>query len=378
MATVAAYPIIKVSGSAHQRGRQYGEQARDRVAKCIEIYQNFFEGRANLGWEEAVQRARGFAESIQALEPSILEEMRGIADGSGFRLEEIVAVNCRTEILFAATDNPGNGRPSSELHECTSIAVPPASSTSGHTLVGKNWDWEVECQDSLVILQAEQDDGPSYVMIVEAGMVGRDGLNEHGIAVCGNMLRSTKDGRASGTPIPVIRRRILNSRRLDEALSVVLDANRAASGNYLLAHESGVIINFEASPEQVYTVYPENGLLTHSNHFVSVAAQAQGIDKCFLADSLYRDQRVRDLLEPSIGQIDVADIQQALQDHVGYPRSVCRHDDQEDTMASIASIVMDVTDRTVYVSSGPPCSNEYQQVTLPGLKVKAIQDQHSI
>ena len=34
--------------------------------------------------------------------------------------------------------------------------------------------------------------------------------------------------------------------------------------------------------------------------------------------------------------------------------------------ASIASIVMDVGNRTVYVASGPPCSHEYRAVTVPG------------
>lgn len=294
--------------------------------------------------------------------------MRGIADGAGFQLEEIVAINCRTEILFGSKIRI----PDSDAHECTTIAVTPNASAGRRTILAKNWDWRAACQDTVIILQAEQTEGPNFVMVVEAGMIGRDGFNEDGIAVCGNLLRSTSDGTKPGVPVPFIRRRVLNSRRLDEAIGEVVGAERAASTNYIIAHETGVILNFETSPDQVYTVYPEAGLLTHSNHFTAVAAQVQGIDAYAGYDTLYRHQRVRDLLEPKIGEITVEDIQDALRDHTGYPKSVCRHPDERDAdhrrSASIASVVMDLDERVMYVASGPPCSHEYRRVTLPGVK----------
>ncbi len=362
------YPVIEVGGSPYERGHQHGEQARDRVAKSIEIYRERFARSAGLEWDAAVERGRGFGASIEALDPDIYTELRGIADGAGYGVDEIVAVNCRTEILFGAR-NRARGQASEDAHECTTIGVPPNGSAGGRTLLAKNWDWSAACQESVIVVRAEVDEGPNFVMVVEAGMVGRDGLNEDGIAVTGNLLNSTKDGQTTGIPVPIVRRRVFNARSLDGALRAVLDADRAASTNYVIAHESGVIINFEASPEQVYPVYPENGLLTHSNHFLAVAAQVQGIDCATGGDTLYRHRRARDLLESKAGELTVEDIQEALRDHAGYPLSVCRHVDADRGnagSASIASIVMDVGNRTVYVASGPPCSHEYRAVTVTG------------
>lgn len=370
------YPIIHIRGSAYERGRQHGELARGRVEASVEIYQRAFSQRNGLSWTEACERAAGFGRQIKALDPSILAEMQGIADGAGFRLDEIIAINCRTEILFGARTDV---QPESIAHECTTIAVTPSASATGTTIVGKNWDWKAACQASVIILQVEQDDAPNFVMIVEAGMVGRDGFNAAGIAVCGNLLRSVVDGRKPGVPVPMIRRRVLNSSRFDQALDAVLRAERAASTNYLLAHESGTVINCESSPEQVYLLYPERGLLTHSNHFLSVAAQVQAIGISG-SDSLYRYQRVRDLLEPKIGNLTVADVKSALCDHFSFPRSVCRHPDEGDANSSmsIASIVMDLGNRTMYVASGPPCCHEYHAVGLPGEhKEGAIHAQHA-
>jgi isopenicillin-N N-acyltransferase-like protein len=354
------YPIVSVAGTARERGRQHGEQARERVARSIDIYRPAFEAGPKLRWPDVLTHAEGFVAQIEAAEPAVLEEMRGIAEGSGFRLEEIVAINCRTEILFGRT------APVSEAHECTTIAVTPRASRDGSTILAKNWDWRAACLESVIILQAQQDEGPDFVMVVEAGMVGRDGFNEHGIAVCGNLLRSTLDGTRPGIPVPLIRRRVLNSRRLDQALGAIVSARRAASTNYIVAHESGVVINFEASPEQVYPVYPEAGLLTHSNHFTATAALVQAIGCDVGPDSLYRIQRAWDLLEPKIGDITVEDIKAALRDHVGFPRSICRHVDAgSEGSASIASIVIDLGAREMHVASGPPCEHEYQVVGLP-------------
>ena len=358
------YPLIHVAGSARERGRQHGEQARERVARSIDIYRPAFEAGPKLQWATVLERAKGFAQQIESADPVILEEMHGIAEGAGFKPEEIVAINCRTEILY------GRDAPVAEAHECTTIAVGPNASRDKTTILAKNWDWKAACQESVIILQARQDDGPDFVMVVEAGMIGRDGFNEHGIAVAGNLLRSTLDGSRPGVPVPLIRRRVLNSRRLDDALGAIMRAERAASTNYIVAHESGVIINFEASPEQVYPIYPDAGLLTHSNHFTATAALVQAIGCDVGPDSLYRIQRARDLLEPKIGDITVEDIQNALRDHAGHPRSVCRHAEEDrDGSASIASIVIDLGAKAMHVASGPPCEHPYQTVGLPGENV---------
>ncbi len=362
------YPVIQVRGGPYERGQQHGEQARDRIEACVDIYRSAFSRNVRLDWTEVVRRARWFADVIEGLDPAIMTEMRGIANGSGLLLEEIVALNCRTEILFGVGSGSGP-KPETAADECTTIAVTPNASAGGKMILGKNWDRWAVCGDTVVVIQVEQDEGPDFVTVVEAGMVGRDGFNEAGIAICGNLMRSTKDGGKPGVPIPVIRRRVLNSQFLDDALDAVLHADRAASTNYVVAHDSGIVINFEAAPDQVFPIYPEAGLLTHSNHFTAVAAQVQAIGCGASPDSLYRHQRVRDLLEPKIGCIRVEDVQEALRDHAGHPQSVCRHPNERqlesERSASIASIVIDLTDRVMHVASGPPCRNEYQTVALP-------------
>src|SRR5262245_41363326 len=143
------YPVIEVAGSAYERGRQHGERARERVERSVELYRAAFARGARLDWPQALDRARAFARTIGALDRGIMAEMRGIADGAGLQVEEVVAINCRTELLFGApAGSPARSEPP---HECTTIAVAPEASASGATIVGKNWDWRAVCQESVIV-----------------------------------------------------------------------------------------------------------------------------------------------------------------------------------------------------------------------------------
>ncbi|HEX3170508.1 MAG TPA: C45 family peptidase [Burkholderiales bacterium] len=363
------FPVISIEGDAHECGAQHGAKAADRVAKTIEFYLPSFVKQAKLTLDEVRERARGYGAQIESIDADIMQELRGIAAGAKQKLEDVIAVNCRTEILYGSL---GGTQPATE---CTTVVALPEATRDGNMLVGKNWDWRNQTVESVVVLRIRQRNKPALVMIVEAGMVGRDGFNEHGVMVCGNLLVSNEDRGKVGVPIPILRRRILHSRHYYEAIDSLVRAPRGASGNYLIAHRDGVAIDFETTPDNVYVVYPERGLLTHANHFQSVVAQTTGVTKYYTGDTLYRDFRARQLLEPKIGKITIDDIKLVLRDEFGAPRAICRtpHDypGQEPTM-TIASLVFDLKHDVLHVAAGQPTQSEYQPVKLPdvaGLKV---------
>ena len=130
-----SFPIIEVSGPALQRGIQYGRQARERIEKARVFYAGMFLHNAGLDWEKAKNCARLFEPSIQSYCPELIEEMRGIAQGAGCSYEDILAINCRSEILFALPDG------------CTCFGALPEQSENHQTLLGQNWDWLAGSRD---------------------------------------------------------------------------------------------------------------------------------------------------------------------------------------------------------------------------------------
>src|SRR5512146_2598611 len=92
-------PLVEVDAhTPRERGRQYGEQARAQIAVSVDFYKGELERRSGLTWDEVRRRAPGWVPLIEAYHPDALEEVRGLADGSGFAFEEILALNGRGEL----------------------------------------------------------------------------------------------------------------------------------------------------------------------------------------------------------------------------------------------------------------------------------------
>ena len=80
------HPRIRVAGDARERGRQYGEAARDRILIGLAAYEKAFQRAAGWSWKDASAAAAVFEPEIRASYPQYLEEMAGIAEGAGLSL----------------------------------------------------------------------------------------------------------------------------------------------------------------------------------------------------------------------------------------------------------------------------------------------------
>lgn len=344
-------PVITVRGDAAQRGRQYGTQARARVERSLELYLPAFEQRG-LDWPKVREIARRFADRMVEYDAGLVTEIEGIALGAGVETEHIVALNARTELLYWQDDG------------CTGVCVLPEASENGHTLLAQNWDWRPGCRDTVVLLDARPASGPAFLTFVEAGLLARSGVNAAGIGVAGMFLQSNEDFGGKGVPIPLIRRRILTSPSLADAVGEVLRAPRAFSSNHLIAHAPGEAINAESAPSDVYFVEPRDGLLVHSNHFLSPVALSRlrdtGVSR--YPDTLYRHRRLERLLRAEAPTVTTEHVKAALRDHYGLPSAICRHPAPRPdgtVIATVASVVIDLNTRQLALCAGRPCENEY-------------------
>lgn len=80
----------------YERGVQYGQQAREEIDTAVNYYRKQFGDVP--GWEKILEFCKEFVKASEDFFPEAVEEMKGIAEGSGHLLEEIMAVNARYEI----------------------------------------------------------------------------------------------------------------------------------------------------------------------------------------------------------------------------------------------------------------------------------------
>jgi isopenicillin-N N-acyltransferase-like protein len=370
-------PWVRVAGTHYERGRQYGVQARARVHLSVQAYERVFAHYAGWDWPKARRVAAGFEAPIGGFRPAYLEELRGIADGAGLDLADVLAINVRTEVMYAAEARRAPLAARQGPAECSAFAiVAPPGPSPGVTLVGQNWDWRLHSAQTLVVLEARQDDGPDFVTVVEAGLLAKAGMNAAGLALVTNALVSDADNGAPGLPYHVLLRALLDCGTVTEALSVLQSGVRSSSANYLIAHSSGAALDVEAAPgdfTRLYLLRPEQGVLLHTNHFLSPRIHPVDLSLWSMPSSAVRLQRlgagVRAVSGPGgTRRVTLDDLRALLADHADYPHSICAHPDPAahpcEQSATIASLLMDLDAGQMWVAVGNPCRAPYQRVDL--------------
>ena len=309
MNITTTYPIIEVGGTPYQCGEQYGRAAKRRIRANLDLYLQLLQHSVGLDRKAALEKAQQFLPEFERYDSDMIVEMQGIADGAGISLAEVVLINTRTELMAAVP-----------LHECTTIAVLPSAS-SGDMWLAQNWDWFPAAHDTIIVLKVAQTGKPELTMVVEAGQIGKPGLNEAGIGLCLNWLLAGH--RRIGVPILAILRGVLNSAHIDDAINAVYTEPqpRASAANVMIAYKEAFAIDLELTPSDVAFLEPVNGLLVHTNHFV--APRLRPVD-CGIRDrggsSLVRRQRAQYLLEQET-RIDETVIDRVLDDVVLGPSS---------------------------------------------------------
>ena len=188
------FKIIEAAGTPYEIGFAHGEQGREEVLCSIATYKEMFKTYANLGWEEAKHRSRAYIEHISRYDSDLLEEIRGVAAGAGVELEDILALNARSEvILMSGSKMPSDG--------CTAVAVTPESTQDRHTILAQNWDWKGRQIEAVLVLKIIQQDKPAITMVTEGGIIGKVGFNDAGIGVCLNALGTV--GNPYGLPLHI-------------------------------------------------------------------------------------------------------------------------------------------------------------------------------
>ncbi|WP_406319522.1 C45 family peptidase [Streptosporangium sp. NBC_01639] len=356
----AGPPLIAVEGTYREMGAELGRRTGDLVERSIQTYLRRFRDGAGLSDADVLRWGATYLGVAREYDTRIAEMLEGLAEGAGQPIEHVTALNARTEMLYG-TGYRDEG--------CTSVAVLPKYTRDGHTLLAQNWDWHPEQGPVTFLLATRDTEGFSVLTLAEAGMLAKSGLNSAGLGVCANLLVSDRDTGGVGVPYHYLLRGVLQSRTMSEAHRKVLDVRRISSGNLLIADAGGEAIDLEVAPEVFGHLLPEDGLITHSNHFASPLPL---VDRkaATSALTLLRPSRARHLLEDAAAArtLTLADIVGALRDHYSFPDGICRHLDPgipaEQAVTSVYSVVMDLGTRDLYIAAEPPCTRPYARWNL--------------
>ncbi len=351
-------PLVRVSGSHLEMGRQIGEACRKQVTHSIESARQLLTesfAQLELTWEGARIQAHKYLPFAQAHYPQYVDEMAGIAEGANVAFSDVVVVNT----MEALTDD------ALQLTHCTSFAVNDDRTVNGHVLLAHNEDWVPEDENDVFIIHATPKNECPFLAMTYGCLLPNVGFNAYGIAqLCDSVYPN--DPRV-GIQRVVAARAVLASQRLDKAIQFSISLQRAAGYNHVLAHESGELYSVEVSARHFAILYGEDGYIVHTNNYLAPAMQKVERKPEDLIGSCVRYFRAFRLVKRQ-DRHNLESLQAILRDHVNFSNSICNHSvnasDPLDRGKTINSMVIDLTTRTMHIAWGNPCDNPFHTYDL--------------
>jgi isopenicillin-N N-acyltransferase-like protein len=234
-------------------------------------------------------------------------------------------------------------------------------------IVAMNMDWYPADADKNIFYDVTVPDGTRFISYAGAHYLPIIGMNSHGIAYAGNSFVCTQN--RPGIPNAFVRRWVLESESLEEAIRRACHGARARGSNHLLGDVHGSIINLETSATTSALVEPERtadaSWIAHTNHYLAEDMFPYEGYLPTWRSSFLRLGRAQEMMAQGLGAsrepIDV--VTSTLRDHETAPFSVCEHEQEElplaDRSMTVASVVFDLDASTLYACPGRPCKGSY-------------------
>lgn len=350
-----SYPLIRASGKPRELGRAHGEQA----ARHIYAFLDFLQKTLGLSRDQMRNRAKSFRPLFEQASPRLMEEIQGLSEGAGISEEEALAVQIRGELGQIVDE------------ACTTFVIGRAGTKNGQVLIGQTSDMGAEMPEFAYVLHlthaAEGNAPPLQIMMwTFGGMLGYHGMNSRGVAQFANSLGGGPAWRM-GLPHYPVKRFMLESEDLEGVLKTLRENRVCSSGNYVLCDGSGKILDVELTSEGAEILRDEGaGFLAHANHFLCGARTCEENFRQSLPDSFPRQKWIEELIREKLGSITVGEMQGMLQDHAGFPTSICRHPHAgvgdailPNTGRTVAAIVAEPEMGRLHIARGNPCENEF-------------------
>ncbi len=367
-------PVVVLEGSPRERGRCHGETLRHKIHEALAMWRDDLAADLNGspdGYLEALVGETAFLEATGRWTPDLLEEVRGLADGSGMPFNAMFAFQLVDEDWWFRRNRRlglSFGR-----RGCSVLAI--AGDRSQPRVIAQNLDipkWSAGLQ---TILRLSRPDRPDDFVFSYAGMIGLTGIGGSAVAVCVNSLIQL-DPRVDGLPVAFTVRQLLDQVDLGAAVRFVSETPHASGQSYTVASPAGTAV-FECSAGGAQRVAEEQGEigLCHTNHPLLSCETAifdevrRREDPAKLersrANSEQRLQSLRASLHSAgAHEAPVDCAARALRCHGDGVHPVCCHVAEDRSWFTAWSVIYQLsTPPQALFTCGPPCLSQYRHLT---------------
>lgn len=343
--------VIECRGTPYEIGQQWGEACRDSILQGLENSTMGMSLIYNASREEIFSKAMQFLPLVQEFDPYLIEIMQGQARGAGIKFEEVFVQKCSFELSFYYNNLPSM---------CTSFAATGIAAEIGQTLLGQTIDWFPGTPIDL--LKIHHSDG-LVQFIISLANSSEYAISSAGMGICANA--TIGQNYAFSVPLGCYMPKVMRQRTVQDGIEILKQVARGL-GYYHLADANGQMMGIESVHDDYQVILPENGLLLHSNHYITERFKEGDAAHLYMPDSYHRLDRITALAHQYYGKINLEIAMDMLSDHDAYPKSICSHIDPQSQLPSetLAAYIMVPGESAIYIAAGNPCEYDYVRYSL--------------
>ncbi len=257
--------VLDLVGSARERGRQHGETLRAEIRRHHEA------------WVAAVSddlgepagpyldqlHAQGFLATAERLAPELVEELHGIAEGSGISFARTFARMLSDEEPWVRMEYARERAPVPK--GCSSVGSD--ATDDAPLLIAQTMDVPVWWDGGQTLLRFTQANGDRALVFTVAGKISLCGMTSRGLAITCNSLLQLDPSRA-GLAEDLVVRTYLASGGPAAGREFLLNVHHASGQNYVVPDGHGRAISLECSGNGVseWRRAREDRVVAHTNH----------------------------------------------------------------------------------------------------------------
>jgi len=372
--------ILHLKGTPYQIGYQHGILLKEQVDKgAARYYADIIHHGKDVPFSLKIWFLRKYLEwkvyvPREKSQPrNILEELKGIADGSGVPFDIIFRANHHTAIsmtlrpAFVQNKIKEFGKLGINLNACSSFAATGKATAGGKTIVGRNTDYSgfTLWPKYQSLFFVKPDDGFNHVKIGTAGVIlWNPGMNSEGIVVCPHYM-PYDDCSAEGWGIASFSDEILRkASSLKEAEAIFHDNPRGISGGYvIISGEEKDAFAAEVSTGKATIRRMEDQKIVMTN--MAVSEEKRKIDFTVRYNTVEhvpgRYRRLMQLQDMNYGKIDPELAARFMGDHIQYTTGLEKATSCVGVADNVNSMVFSPEELKFWVAVGPApvCNNPF-------------------
>lgn len=366
--TIAELKFLVLEGSPYNRGLNHGKTFKSEILALVGLWKSNLKGNLGTDPDAFISQYLSKTDYMPAIRkhtPDLLEEVKGIAEGSGLDFNTIYAFQLLDEFIMNTEEIHGE--------KCTTVGVNRIGDKPAY--MGQNWDIAGRYNhfQTAFHIKHESSDLESFVFGYP-GFIGAFGLNNQRVGVCVNGMYQLNHSR-EGLPVAFIVRGVLEKSNQEQAISFLKNIQHASPQNYLIGGPEEIVA-YECSPNKAvqFEIDEDSEVVYHTNHtiinddyttdYLNHLKQLQGTNMehtLNYSGSYIRFDAVAHRMSIPPEEITISTMKAALSSHDSRSDPICHSYVDDSSVLSLVSTVMVLSDPPEFhLAPGPPDVTPYE------------------